>query len=109
MAVPDYQSVMLPLLEHAARRGGEISTGEAVDALAATLGLTENDLKLMLPSGIQQTFVNRVGWAATYMKKAGLLEATRRGYYRITQRGRDLLKKKASEDKRKTSQSVSRV
>ena len=48
----------------------------------------------MLPSGIQQTFVNRVGWAATYMKKAGLLEATRRGYYRITQRGRDLLKKK---------------
>jgi restriction system protein len=94
MAVPDYQSVMLPLLEHAARRGEEISTGEAVDALAATLGLTENDLKQMLPSGIQQTFVNRVGWAATYMKKAGLLEATRRGYYRITQRGRDLLKKK---------------
>ncbi len=94
MAVPDYQSVMLPLLEHAASRDGEISTGEAVDALAATLGLTEDDLKQMLPSGIQQTFVNRVGWAATYMKKAGLLEATRRGYYRITQRGRDLLKKK---------------
>ena len=94
MAVPDYQSVMLPLLEHAAGRDGEISTGEAVDALAATLGLTEDDLKQMLPSGIQQTFVNRVGWAATYMKKAGLLEATRRGYYRITQRGRDLLKKK---------------
>jgi len=48
----------------------------------------------MLPSGIQQTFVNRVGWAATYMKKAGLLEATRRGYCRITQRGRDLFKRK---------------
>ncbi len=94
MAVPDYQSVMLPLLEHAASRDGEISTGEAVDALAASLGLTEDDLKQMLPSGIQLTFVNRVGWAATYMKKAGLLEATRRGCYRITQRGRDLLKKK---------------
>lgn len=56
--------------------------------------LTEEDLKQMLPSGIQQTFVNRIGWAAMYMKKAGLLEATRRGYYRITQRGLDLLKKK---------------
>ena len=79
MTVPDYQSVMFPLLEYAASRDGEISTGEAVEALAAALGLTEDDLKQMLPSGIQQTFVNRVGWAATYMKKAGLLEATRRG------------------------------
>jgi restriction system protein len=94
MAVPDYQSVMLPLLELAAGRDGEVSTGEAVDALAVSLGLTNDDLKQMLPSGIQQTFVNRAGWAATYMKKAGLLEATRRGYYRITQRGLDLLKKK---------------
>ena len=47
----------------------------------------------MLPSGIQPTFVNRVGWASTYMKKAGLLEATRRGFYRITPRGKELLKK----------------
>ena len=94
MAVPDYQSVMLPLLEFAASRDGEISTGDAVDALATSLRLTEEDLKQVLPSGIQQTFINRVGWAATYMKKAGLLEATRRGFYRITQRGLDLLKKK---------------
>ena len=94
MAVPDYQSVMLPLLEYAGSISGEISTSSAVEALAALLGLTEDDLKQMLPSGIQQTFANRVGWAATYMKKAGLLEATRRGYYQITQRGRDLLKKK---------------
>jgi len=48
----------------------------------------------MLPSGVQRTFVNRVAWAATYMKKAGLLESTRRGFFRITPRGRDLLKKK---------------
>jgi restriction system protein len=94
MAVPDYQSVMLPLLEYAASTNGEISTGSAVEALAVSLCLTEDDLKQMLPSGIQPTFVNRVGWAATYMKKAGLLEATRRGYYRIAQRGHDLLKKK---------------
>ena len=57
MAVPDYQSVMLPLLEYAARSNGEISTGGAVDALAISLGLNEDDLKQMLPSGIQQTFV----------------------------------------------------
>jgi restriction system protein len=94
MSVPDYQSVMLPLLQFAATRDGEISTGGAVDALAASLGLSEDDLKQMLPSGIQQTFVNRVGWAATYMKKAGLLETTRRGYYQITPRGLALMKKK---------------
>lgn len=93
MAVPDYQSLMLPLLKFAEKKGDETSTSEAVEALANELGLTEDDLKEMLPSGIQSTFVNRVGWASTYMKKAGLLEATRRGFYQITDRGRDLLKK----------------
>lgn len=92
MAVPDYQSVMLPLLQFAAKKGAETSTTEAVEALAKELCLTEDDLKEMLPSGIQSTFVNRVGWASTYMKKAGLLEATRRGFYQITDRGRDLLR-----------------
>lgn len=71
MAVPDYQSVMLPLLQFAAQKGTETSTSEAVEALAKEFGLTEKDLKEMLPSGIQSTFVNRVGWASTYMKKAG--------------------------------------
>ncbi|HRR40005.1 MAG TPA: restriction endonuclease [Syntrophales bacterium] len=93
MAIPDYQSLMLPLLRFAAKKGTETSTSEAVEALAAELGLSDEDLKEILPSGIQSTFVNRVGWASTYMKKAGLLEATRRGFYRITDRGRDLLKK----------------
>ena len=72
MAVPDYQSVMLPLLTFVATRGGETSTGEAVEALAKELGLTDDDLKEMLPSGIQPTFVNRVAWDSTYLKKAGL-------------------------------------
>jgi len=93
MAVPDYQSLMLPLLQFAARKGTETSTSEAAEALAKELGLTDEDLKEMLPSGIQSTFFNRVGWASTYMKKAGLLEATRRGFYQITDRGKDLLKK----------------
>lgn len=94
MAVPDYQSLMLPLLRLAGEKKEEISTGEAVEVLAKDLHLTDEDLKEMLPSGIQSTFFNRVGWASTYMKKAGLLEATRRGYYRITSRGNELLAKK---------------
>lgn len=91
MSVPDYQSLMLPLLVFAARKKEETSVNEAVDFLATELKLTESDLKEMLPSGIQSTFFNRVGWAATYMKKAGLLEATRRGYFRITPRGQELI------------------
>ena len=94
MAVPDYQSVMLPLLKFAEEQKTEISTDDAVEALATSLGLTEDDLKEMLPSGLQRTFVNRIGWATTYMKKANLLEATRRGYYRITTRGQELLREK---------------
>ena len=93
MAVPDYQSLMLPLLRFVGEKKDETPTGEAVEVLAKELSLTDEDLKEMLPSGIQSTFVNRVGWASTYMKKAGLLEATRRGYYRITSRGQELLKK----------------
>jgi restriction system protein len=94
MAVPDYQSLMLPLLQFVRVKEEETSTDEAVETLAKELNLTDEDLKEMLPSGIQSTFVNRVGWASTYLKKAGLLEATRRGYYRITPRGNDLLDKK---------------
>jgi len=93
MAVPDYQSLMLPLLRFAGNKNDEISIGEAVEVLAKELNLTDEDMKEMLPSGIQFTFVNRIGWASTYMKKAGLLEATRRGYFRITSRGQELLKK----------------
>jgi restriction system protein len=93
MAVPDYQSLMLPLLKHVGTRNGEVTTSEAVEVLAQELNLTEEDLREMLPSGAQSTFGNRVGWAATYMKKAGLLEPTRRGYYQITERGRELLAK----------------
>jgi restriction system protein len=91
MPVPDYQSVMLPLLKFAEERNTEICKDDAVEALSAKLGLTDDDLKELLPSGLQSTFVNRVGWAVTYMKKAGLLETTRRGYYRITERGRELI------------------
>lgn len=96
MAVPDYQSFMLPLLRFAAESKKAVSTQEAVEAIAALLHLSDGDLQELLPSGVQRTVVNRVGWAATYMKKAGLLGATGRGYYEITDLGRDLLKRQPS-------------
>lgn len=92
MAIPDYQSIMLPLLEFF-RNGQEYSLREAIDYLAQDYQLTEEEQKELLPSGQQGVFNNRVGWARTYMKKAGLLESTRRGYCKITERGISVHKK----------------
>lgn len=92
MTIPDYQSIMLPLLELAAD-GREHSLRETIETLSNQLGLSEEERRELLPSGRQPTFDNRVGWARTYMKKAGLLESTRRGYFRITKRGLGVLDK----------------
>ncbi|MCP9452859.1 MAG: restriction endonuclease [Nitrospira sp.] len=90
MAIPDYQSIMLPLLRFAADEQ-EHSLQEAIESLAAEFGLTEEEKKELLPSGQQPTFENRVAWARTYLVKAALLEAPRRGFFRITPRGREVL------------------
>lgn len=90
MPIPDYQSVMLPLLRFL-DDGGEHSLREAIDSLAEQFDLTEAERAEMLPSGQQATFNNRVGWARTYLKKAGLVESTRRGFFRISARGREVL------------------
>ncbi len=93
MPIPDYQSLMLPLLRLSAiTPNKEISTREAVEFLANEFKLSEQESMELLPSGRQSIFDNRVGWATTYLKKAGLLEAPRRGYFKITQRGLDVLK-----------------
>lgn len=81
---------MLPALRFYAD-GQEHSSHEVTDALAIQLNLTEQELKEMLPSGQQEIFDNRVGWARSYIKKAGLIESTRRGYNKITRRGREVL------------------
>src|SRR5215210_665081 len=92
MAILDYQRVMLPLLRYAADEQ-EHSVREAIEALADQFRLTDEERKDLLPSGGQATFDNRVGWARTYMKKAGLRETPRRSYFRITDRGLQALKK----------------
>jgi len=95
MAIPDFQSTMLPLLRFTAD-GNERSSREAIEGLAEKFGLTDAERKELLPSGQQFTFDNRLNWARTYMSKAGLLEPTQRGYFRITQRGKEVLVKNPS-------------
>ena len=91
MPIPDYQSLMLPVLKYAGD-GNEHSLRQAIDALADLVNLTEQERKELLPSGRQAIFDNRVGWARTYLKKASLLETTRRGYFQITDKGSETLK-----------------
>lgn len=90
MPIPDYQTIMLPLLRHAAD-GKEHSLQETVEKLAQDFKLTDDERRELLPSGKQAIFDNRVGWARTYLKNARLLEYTRRGHYEITDRGRETL------------------
>lgn len=93
MAIPDYQACMLPLLKFYSD-GQEHLFREAAEALAKGLKLSEEERREMLPSGLQQVFINRVGWARTYLKKAGLIESPKRGVNKITSRGLDVLKQK---------------
>ena len=91
MAVPDYQSLMLPLL-NIAGDGNEHSIPEVIETLAQQFGLSEIDRNEMLPGGSQRKFDNRVSWARTYMQKALLLSRTGRSKFRITERGIKVLK-----------------
>lgn len=93
MSIPDYESVMLPLLRLAGDKE-EHSLRETIDRLAVEFKLSDEERRELLPSGQQEVFNNRVGWARTYMKKAGLLVTTKRGFFRITERGLQALAKK---------------
>jgi restriction system protein len=86
MSIPDYQSLMLPLLEVLAD-GREHAVGEIRETVAARIGLPPAEREALLPSGKQPVFDNRIGWAKTYLDKAGLVRSIRRGVYRLTGRG----------------------
>lgn len=87
--IPDYQSLMLPVLTLASK--GEIKAANAVARLAEQLGLSQDEREELLPSGKQAIFANRVHWAKTYLKQAGLLRYPRRGHFEITDRGREII------------------
>jgi len=91
VAVPDFQSLMMPLLR-IAQDGQEHSLAEARDVLAAEFKLSDTDREEPLPSGRQSKFSNRVAWAKSYLQQAGLLLSPRRGHFQISDRGREALK-----------------
>jgi Mrr N-terminal domain len=88
-AIPDYQSLMLPLLKHAAH--GETRVRDVAGELADEFGLTAEERDELLPSGRQQVFNNRIHWAKFYMAKAGLIDQTQHGRFIASERGRELL------------------
>ena len=107
MQIPDYQSLMLPVLLAAAN--GEVRFADVVHDLAEKLKLPPEARAELLPSGKQTVFNNRVHWAKTYLTKAGLLESTRRGYSKITARGKQVIASDSGSHRRCFSKSVRRI
>lgn len=88
-SIPDFQSLMLPVLEESA--SGEVRIGATVERLADRFQLSPEQRAELLPSKRQTTFANRVHWAKSYLGKAGLIALTKRGHFMITDAGRDVL------------------
>jgi restriction system protein len=95
MTIPDYQSLMLPVLRSAA--SGEVRIADVIPRLGEQFGLTEEEQEQLLPSGRQTVFANRVHWAKTYLKQAGLIAAPRRAHFVLTDRGKRALQDDTSQ------------
>ncbi|MEW5803073.1 MAG: restriction endonuclease [bacterium] len=93
MSIPDFQSIMLPMLKTADNEK-VYSLGDMRHILAEKFGLTEDERSALLPSGRQPIFANRVAWSKVYLCQAGLLASPRRGFLQITQRGLEVLQEK---------------
>ncbi len=91
MAIPDFQSLMLPLLRQLAD-GAQHRAADVVAALAGEFRLSPEEMAEQLPSGRANKFANRVHWARQFLKSAGLVENPARGFFRITDRGREELR-----------------
>jgi len=91
MPIPDFQSIMLPLLILLSDKK-ERSNQEITSELAHSFELTDEEMNQLLPSGVQKIFVNRVAWAKAYLKRALLISSPKRGFSVITDRGLNVLK-----------------
>jgi restriction system protein len=90
VAVPDYETLMLPVLEYLS--DGQVrKTAQLVSYIAERFKLSPDDLKQLIPSGRAKLLNNRVGWACTYLRKAGLISSPRRAYNQITDDGTRVL------------------
>lgn len=92
MAIPDYQTLMLPVLQLLGD-GQEHLLRDIVQRLADQFGLSEDERRQLLPSGVSTTMGSRIGWAKTYLHKAGLLNLTGRGRLQISERGTSVLQR----------------
>lgn len=90
MPIPDYQTLMLPVLKRAAS-GAPIRVPEVEDGIASEFSLSDDEREQMLPSGRQKVLHNRIHWAKFYLSKAGLVATPQRGYFQATEAGRKLL------------------
>jgi restriction system protein len=91
MSLPSFQQLMLPTLGFVCQRLEEIHVSRIEEELAKSLRVPAEELSRLVPSGQQTIFANRLNWARCYLVKAGLVEPTRRGYVRGTERARALL------------------
>lgn len=89
MPIPDFQTLMLPLLQLSADKEWKIS--DAVERLADDYNLSQEERSFLLPSGRQTTFSNRVAWAKSYLAKANLIELPKRAHFSISERGRGVI------------------
>ena len=91
MPVPDFQTIMLPLLQ-IVNDGEAQKTGEVVKRVGEHFNVTPDEMKELIPSGRAKLISNRVGWATTYLRKAGLLRSDKRGYIQVTDTGQIVVK-----------------
>lgn len=93
MAIPDFQTLMLPILKLLSKNN-VIKLSEMVDIMSDEYNLSEEERNEWLPSKVQKTMYNRVAWAKQYLKNSELIESPEKGSFKITQKGLDILKKK---------------
>ena len=94
MAVPDFQTMMLPVLEALADTKPH-TIREISDKVATAMGLSDADRQELLPSGIQKKWANRIAWVGTHFNFAGLITRPARAQMQITSRGVQVLKDNA--------------
>jgi restriction system protein len=87
MAVPSYHLLINPLLRYLAKNPDGVKASVAYDAVADAIELTDEERAKLLPSGIQEVYKNRIGWAHDRLKRSKLSESPRRGWWKITPAG----------------------
>ena len=88
--IPKYDELYTPVLSALADLGVHANK-EIVDAVANVVGISDDDRRLLVPSGKKPIFSDRVNWAITYLRKAGLIESVKRGQHQLTEEGKKVL------------------